>query len=244
MRSTTVVFRGITQVVDAYECNEMPTWAIVNGENILFADNPDTVEEGKALLDESLRRLHKGNSRAQFDLRVYAVKVASANDITNKTPHSRGFRFSLYEDEEMTPYEHGRQKTRDDYESRFTLLQDEIRELKAELAKAEEEVEEEPGLNVNKVIAGYLENPQIKQALSMRLIGLIDRIIPMPTQRPAAIAGIEMHSLLDQDQQQKVQRAINILCSKDARLGDHLLAIAKIAEDNPSYYITLTSMLK
>src|SRR5208337_1062827 len=98
----------------------------------------------------------------------------------------------------------------------FAIMQQEIQELKAELARAEEEEEGvEEDRSLNKMISGFIEQPQIKQALTMRLLGLIDKVVPLPTaQRPAAIAGIETQSLLDQDQQQKVQQAINILCSK------------------------------
>jgi hypothetical protein len=244
MRSTTVVFRGIGQVVEAYEANDIGPWAIANGDCILCADNVATTAEGRQSLEETLERLHRGNSRAQFDLRVY--KIPADQEITSKTPHLRGFRFSLYEDSEMTPYEHGRKKGMEEYDGKFQVMQQEIAELKLALAKAEEEeVSEERDNSIGAIIGGLLEMPAIKQALQFKLVGLIDKIIPMNTQqRPAAIAGIEGQSLLDADQQQKVQQAVNILCTKDARLGDHLLGVARIAAENPGQYALLVNMLK
>jgi hypothetical protein len=100
------------------------------------------------------------------------------------------------------------------------------------------------------MISGILEMPNVKQALSLKLIGLIDKIVPMNIgggPRAAAIAGIEgqgIKSLLDADQQQKVQQAVNILCSRDAKLGDHLMGIANIALNDPGQYTMLTGMLK
>jgi hypothetical protein len=244
MRSTTVVFRGISQVVEAYEANDVAAWAIVNGETILCADNPTSVAEGKKMLEETLQRLNRGNSRAAFDLKVYKIKPGE--DIMPRTQEYRGFRFSLYEDSEMTPFEHGRKTATEMYDARFAEMQKEIKELKDALAEAEEsEVKEKPGSAMG-MISGILELPNVKQALSMKLVGLIDKIVPLNiAARPAAVAGVPTGeaSLLDADQQQKVQQAVYILCSKDAKLGDHLLAIANIAATDIKQYNKLTAML-
>jgi hypothetical protein len=245
MRSTTVVFRGCAQVIEAYQANDIGPWAIVNGSTILCADETDSVTEGVRTLEDALKRLQVGNSRASFDLKVYKLKAGQ--EILPNTQEYRGFRFSLYADSEMTPYESGRQNGMVVYDERLQMMQKEISELKAALAKAEEEEEYEKSSSVNAMISGILEMPNVKQALSMKLVGLIDKVIPLNlggAARPAAIAGIEGRSLLDPEQQQKVQQAVNILCSKDAKLGDHLLGVANIAVTNPDQYNMLIRMLK
>jgi hypothetical protein len=245
MRSTTVVFRGCTQVIEAYQANDIGPWAIVNGSTILCADEADSVADGARTLEEALKRLQIGNSRASFDLKVYKLKPGQ--EILPNTQEYRGFRFSLYADNEMTPYENGRQNGLVIYEERFQAMQKEITELKDALAKAEEAEEDEKPSSVNAMISGILEMPNVKQALSMKLIGLIDKIVPMNlggAARPAAIAGIEGGSLLDSEQQQKVQQAVNILCTRDTKLGDHLLGVANIAVTNPDQYKWLIGMLK
>jgi hypothetical protein len=247
MKSTAVVFRGIAQVLDAYEANDIGPWALIIGNDVFCAYNDGDVAAGKAMLDETLRRLHAGNSRATFDLRVYKIK--SDQDILSNTPHLRAFKFSLYEDSDQTPFEHGRRQASLMYEQKFEEMSKEIAELKASVAAAEEDEEPEKQNSVNGMLAGILEMPNVKQALSMKLIGLIDKIVPMNlggAARPAAIAGIEGEggSLLDADQQQKVQQAVNILCRKDAKLGDHLMSIANIAITNPGQYNMLVGMLK
>jgi hypothetical protein len=246
MKSTAVVFRGTAQVLDAYVANDVPTWALVIGNDVFCAYEGVDIEEGKGLLAEALKRLKEGNSRATMDLRVYKLK--DGQDILSNTPHLRAFRFALFNESDLSPFDYGQQTARAQYEARFEEMNREIQELKLALTKAEEEPEETPS-TVNAMISGILENPAVKQALSMRLIGLIDKIIPMnPAGRPAAIAGIEgqggIRSLLDEGQQMKVQQAINILCQKDAQLGDHLLGVANIAVTNPAQYTMIVGMLK
>jgi hypothetical protein len=41
-----------------------------------------------------------------------------------------------------------------------------------------------------------------------------------------------------------VQQAVNILCTRDPKLGDHLLGVANIAVTNPGQYNMLIGMLK
>jgi hypothetical protein len=256
MRSTTIVFRGVEQVVDAYEANDIGPWAIVNGNDILCADSPDTVAHGTGMLREALDRLRAGNCRAAFDLRVY--KVPAGTDIEPNMKPYRAFRFSLYEDAELTPYEAGRKRALSEGEGRYTLLQQEINELKAKVAEYEsEELEPTKPDTIGAMIGGFLEDPMIKQALKVRMIGLIDKIVPLnPQNRPAAIAGINgpamtttdqaqpKASILMPDQQQKAQAALNTLCGIDPKLGDHLAAIAKIAVEDPKQYSFIVGMLK
>lgn len=245
MKSTAVVFRGIAQVLDAYQANDIAPWALIIGNDVFCAFDGSDMEAGRAMLDETLRRLHQGNSRATFDLRVYKLK--GDQEILSNTPHLRAFKFSLYADSDQTPFEHGRREASLMYDQKFEEMSREIAELKKALAEAEEQDDEEKPSSVNGMLAGILELPNVKQALSLKLLGLIDKIVPMNpggAARPAAIAGIEGSSLLDYDQQQKVQQAINILCSRDAKLGDHLLSVANIAVTNPAAYTTLIGMLK
>jgi hypothetical protein len=65
------------------------------------------------------------------------------------------------------------------------------------------------------------------------------------------VAGIEgpggqqqtLTSVLIEGQPEKIQQAINMLCTKDPRLGDHLLAIASIAMTDLNRYNFLVGML-
>ena len=249
------MFRGLAEVVAAYEANDVAPWAIVNGNDILCADSPETVAEGAQMLTETLERLREGNCRAAFDLKVYKVKAGT--DIEPSMKHYRAFRFSLYEELEMTPYEAGRKRALSEGEGKYAILQKEIDELKATLAgyQAEDSSPEKPD-TIGSIISGFLEDPMIKQALTMRMVGLIDHVIPLRSvNRPAAVAGINQPrtmgptttqpgaNVLDAEQQQKAQAALNTLCGIDPKLGDHLAAIARIAISDPNQYNWLVGKL-
>jgi hypothetical protein len=80
------------------------------------------------------------------------------------------------------------------------------------------------------------------------LAGIVSKIVPMQA-RPAAVAGINngsddpVQSVLEQGQPEKVQQAINILCTQDPKLGDHLLKLADISLKNPGQFQHLLGML-
>jgi hypothetical protein len=253
MRSTTVVFRGRKQVVDAYMLNDMPCWAIASGKVIMFADDEaDSVDDGAATLDGTLAKLVQGGSRAQFELRVYE-DLKKGEKIMNNTPFPRGFNFVLYDNEagEFDPFQNGRVSYAREADEKIEKLNAEIQVLKMRLDEDGEEEPEPPKLTgVEGMIAGILKMPGVQQALQAKLVGLIHKIIPMNTgAEPSAVAGVPDQqgagvSILQPGQPEKLQQAVDILCTRDELLGDHLLAIAKIAVSDPNQYKFLIGMLK
>jgi hypothetical protein len=245
MRSSTVAFRGINQVVAAYCKNDMASWAIWNGKEMMFAHSSDDIEDGKNVLLAILKELYEGGSEAQFSLKVYE-DIGEKDKIRSNTPWDRSFGFTLYGGEDYSPYQQGRRGYAAEADEKIKLLQLEIDDLKLALADAEEPEEKPEG--INGLISGIMEMPGIKQALAAKLAGFINQVIPFG--QPAAIAGLPssdpgkpIPSLLNPDQQGKVQQAINILCTKDAKLGDHLMKIAEISLNNIKQYNGLVAML-
>ena len=246
MRSSTVAFRGVNQVVAAYGNNDMPAWSIWSGKEMMFAFCTDDIEEGKEMLRTTLKDLYNGGSEAQFALRVYEDMPATGK-IKSNTPWDRSFSFVLYGDEEYSPYRAGRMSYSKEADEKIQAMQKEIDDLKLALLEAEEPEEKPDG--INGIIAGIMEMPGIKQALAAKLAGFINTVIPFGgNPQPAAVAGLPegnqpIPSLLDAEQQAKVQQAINVLCTKDAKLGDHLMKIAEIALSNIKQYNGMVAML-
>jgi hypothetical protein len=246
MRSSTVAFRGSRQVVDAYAANDMPSWAICNGKDIMFAQEADSVDDGQVLLGDILKKMQTGGSRACFTLRVYELK--KGEKINSSTAFSRSFPFALYNDEdEYSPFEHGRRTYAKEADERILELQTQIDQLKEKLAEEEQEA---PEGGVNGFIAGVLQDPYMKNVLMQALAGIVQKVVPMPRQQAAAVAGIEsgegqtMASVLEPGQPELVQQALYQLCAKDPRLGDHLMKLASIAMNNPQQFNMLIGMLK
>jgi hypothetical protein len=257
MRSTAMVFRGSGQVLGAYTANDMPAWAICNGKDIMFASEDTDMAEGEASLREALEMLKRGGSKAIFTLRVYELEGKAK--ILSNTPYPRAIPFTVFDDEdELAPYDQRRRGYMREVEERLQAQDKQIAELKIQLEEAEDEAEamKERPKGINGFLAGVMESPQ-GQAMFWNVVGaIVSKIVPMQNGPPgsAAVAGIDeppphqqqeaLTSVLEPGQPEKVQQAINVLCAKDPKLGDHLLAVAGIAWNDANRYNFLISMLK
>jgi hypothetical protein len=245
-----MVFRGSGQVLGAYVANDMPSWAICNGKDIMFASEESDLTEGEASLRDCLELIKKGGSKAIFTLRVYEFE--GKGKILSNTPFSRAIPFTVFDDEEeLAPYDQRRRGYMREVDERLQLQDRQILELKAQLAEAEEQEEKPKG--IGGFLAGVMESPQGQQLFWNVIGGIVSKIVPMNTMnQPAAVAGIGgvgeeekvLPSVLEPGQPEKVQQAIDLLCTADPKLGDHLLAVAGIAMEDPSRYKFLISMLK
>lgn len=249
MNSNTVAFRGVSQVCEAYESNDMPVWAICSGKELMFCDpGAKDTSEGRMTLESTLKRLQQGGTRAILSLRVY--ETAPGGSIKSNTVWDRSFGFKLYDDEEFGPYETGRRSLAREAQDKIDKMEAELEIIKAQMKEAEEEAEPEKLSGVEGVLAGIMGMPGIKEFLSAKLIGFVNTIVPMGgTGMPAGIAGIEgplpaKANVLKPGQEAKVNQALNILCALDPLLGDHLLGVASIAQADQGQYNFLIGMLK
>jgi hypothetical protein len=245
MRSNAVAFRGQKQVVAAYEANDMPGWAICNGKpvDIMFAYEGAEMTEGADLLNEVLKRMCAGSSSAAYTLRVYEFNAKSK--IMSNTPYNRAFTFKLYDEEdEYSPFESGRRHYAKEAEEKVLALQGQIDALKKQIEEDEDDDDRPEG--VQGFIAGIMEDPMLKQVVIRTIAGMASKfmgIAPMP----AAVAGIgegaEKKYVLKVGQPEKVQAAVDILCTVDPDLGDHLGKLANIAVTKPDTFNMLIGML-
>lgn len=247
-----MVFRGSGQVLGAYVANDMPAWAICNGKDIMFAAEETDMTAGEASLREALEMIKRGGSKAIFTLRVYELEGKAK--ILSNTPFPRAIPFTVFDDEEeLAPYDQRRRGYMREVEERLQAQDKVIMELRAELAEAEEQEEKPKG--VGGFLAGVMESPQGQQMFWNVVGAIISKIVPMQNANgPAAVAGIgnqqadveaeEIQSVLEVGQPEKVQQAVNVLCTKDPKLGDHLLAVAAIAVNDPNKYKFLIGMLR
>lgn len=248
-----MVFRGSGQVLAAYVANDMPAWAICNGKDIMFAAEETDMTEGEASLREALEMIKRGGSKAIFTLRVYELEGKAK--ILSNTPFPRAIPFSVFDDEEeLAPYDQRRRGYMREVEDRIQAQDLKIQELQKQLAEAEEDEDYDDRSPVDRFVAGIVEDPMAKQIFLGALQGIVSKIVPMGNYNgPAAVGGIgpaesqqqePLVSVLEVGQPEKVQQAVNILCTKDPKLGDHLLAVAQIAISDPNRYHFLIGMLR
>jgi hypothetical protein len=245
MRSNTIALRGPNQVIAAYKTNDMPAWAICNGKDVMFGCAAETMDEGEAFLRQTVYTLREGGSRGTFMLRCY--ELGASEKITNNTPASRSIPFLLWDDENEDPYRQGRSSYAREADEKIAQLERQIEELKAEIA--EQQQDEKPE-GIQGFIGSIIEDPYMKNVIMQAIAGFVQKVVPMGGSRqPAAVAGIEsgtsgvLPSILAPGQPEKVQQAINILCTQDAQLGDHLMKLADIAIKNPGQFKVLLGML-
>lgn len=98
------------------------------------------------------------------------------------------------------------------------------------------EEEEEKPAGITGIIDTLLQNEQIQIAMVGAVTSLLGKF--MPQNKPMAIAGIP------EEQDEKIIGAIAILKQHDANLGDDLMKLADMAENNNGQFNFLISMLR
>jgi hypothetical protein len=246
MSASAVQFRGVDNVLAAYKANRVGPFAILNGRQILFSSEDveaEDVDDGATQLQEFLEMMKKGGSEAKYTLQTYKLK--SGQEIDSNTAYFRSFNFTLFGAGENTPYADRQHSLVREVNERIDRLE-KLLIAEREQEEIEEEDDEEEDRGVIGVLNGLIEIPEVRNAIGMAAIGLVSKIIPMQQKQNQKIAGSDGSqpgSVLDQEQLELAQQAINILASKDTKLGDHLMKIAQIAQNDPARYKLFAQML-
>lgn len=123
-----------------------------------------------------------------------------------------------------------------------SALLGELNSLKSQIAalqmkldqEDEEEEEEEPEEGG---LAGFMKNPMIQNMLIQQLQGIF-----MPTTKVTNVAGVLDGAANDQDA--KIDEAIEVLKQFDSNLGDDLLLLAEMALNDKQQFNFLLKMLR
>lgn len=245
-RSTAVQFRGVAMVLKAYEANDIPAYAVLNGKQVLYTYEGRDCTEGANELREFLNMLKQGGGEGYYTLQVYKMKVK--DEINSETPYARSFNFTVFDDlNELSPYGNARN-------SFATQMREEMAEMRAAIVALgekkeleESEAEVKPMGGIGKVLNDIWDHPDMKNAIMSKVVGFVQNIMPMKQTTPAQMAGIAgqepLTSVLTEDQVAKVHQALNVLCAKDPQLGDNLLKVAALIQSNPGKYKMAISML-
>jgi hypothetical protein len=240
MRSSSVQFRGVKQVLNAYVQNDMPGWSLWWSPRDLMAKyEGGSMQEGKDQLEAALNLLTEGGSEASYMLRVYE-DLPKGQKINSATPYSGSFNFGLFDYQggrsvgDMSPYQQRQSAVMGQIDARFQELQDKyLGKIIAKMEEDDKEEDEKPS-GIMGVIGSLLENPSVQQALMAKLSGWLGSPSMLPA--PAQVAGVGEGPKISQEQYDKLAEAVNILAGCDPLIGDHLLELAKIARDNPKKY--------
>jgi hypothetical protein len=243
---SSVQFTGIDNIIEAFEANDIPYFAVFAGKSLIFK-NPTRGEEAiedtfqaANELRSFLFKLNKG-SNAVYTLKLY--ENIPAGGITDKTPANFSINFRLNLE--------GMYMTADkavQYEQKQNQQSEILAELKALRMKVEtmEGTDEEE--ETNPIIGALTSNPELMSSLVLAAVGAITGIInkfaPQQQQQikmQPAINGINNE---EPTEQQKIDKAIEVLSQSTPNLADSLLILAKMSIDNPQQYKWLLGMLK
>ncbi len=241
---SSVQFTGIDNIIEAFEANDIPYFGVFAGKSLIFK-NPTRGEEAiedtfeaSELLRSFLYKLNKG-SNAVYTLKLY--ENIPAGGITDKTPANFSINFRLnLEGMYMTPDKAVQYEQKQNQQSEILAELKALR-MKVETMEGTDEEEEEK----NPIIGALTNNPEVMNALVMAAVGAITGIISkfapqQPINMKPAINGI----LEEPTEQQKIDKAIEVLSQSTPNLGDSLLILAKMSIDNPQQYKWLLGMLK
>ncbi len=260
----TVQFLGRSAVLTAYGNVDYAPWMLIQGKQLLTKFEDDDKAEGQKLLDAILTSISDSSgSQAMYTLRVYDLvrekkpKAAGAKKgspdqfykikLYMDTPYDGSFNFRLIgeEDEQERKTRGGWSKVHS-LEAQVTSMQETIKKLSEQLEHSPEEEQEEKLGWVAGIAKELLGDPRIKGEIIGRVINFMGslgqrRIEAAPA--PAKIAGPEPIQI-SQEQADKANQALGILAAVDPELGDNLLKLAAIAQESPTKYESLVSMLK
>jgi hypothetical protein len=235
-------FNSIENFVNAYIDNGSPYYVLAVGNDIK-GRNPKnneilSLEEASQLLNDMLIRYSALPDAHKHVFKLYIFEdqpKTRLNYITAKKEAdiTISMQLPVGDNYQIKSYSNGNSEI--------------LAELKALRMKVEtlegSDDEEEP---TNPIIGALTSNPEVMNALVMAAVGAITGIISKfaPQQQPIkmqpAINGISD----EPTEQQKIDKAIEVLSQSTPNLGDSLLILAKMSIDNPQQYKWLLGMLK
>ena len=246
MSTNGVQLRGMGAVLQAFDNLKISPWAVTYGKNINMKYAGASFPESRNTLQAFLQMLKDSDTVAVYTLHVYE-DLPKGGKIKLSTEPDYSFNFLVTEDE-APRYARNRELAESN-----KVLTDRITALEAKLLLQEDEEEDEEPGSIGAVISGLLSDERVKDWIRTKAIGWADQlltpprsnVVPMGNSSAARVGAVSPNDpvLIDEEQQKKMQQAIEVLARVDSVLGDNLLKIAKIAENDPTRYQMLTRMI-
>ncbi len=248
--SSSIQFRGMNEVLDAYEARAVDAWSLWQGKQFMT----------KGIEGESLKTfiaaLCKAGSTAIYTLKVFE-DVTDIKQIKSSTDHDGSFNFRLFErDEESVGG--GSYRSPGSLSYRFEQLEERMNKFFEKVEEEDPEEEEEKN-DVLGTITGLLQDPDKLEKLINLGRSLLGSPQPSYTLGNVSRAGgdtgqqggpslspsnITPEKIADpEDRLNRLGVAIDTLEKQDPLLVEHMEKLAKISTDSPRQFLQLISML-
>ena len=228
---------GTDAVMQWYDVNAKTClWSVVDSKgDILFYYCGKDENESREHLENNIRMAEAQGVESTLTLRIHP-KLPKSGYFDSKSErmivtHFRPSSFtpSAYQPIQTMGYPNNQ-------------LLDEIRSLKAEISAIKmqqemEEDEEEDEPEEENMLSGFMKNPAIQSMIISQISNLFS-----PQQKVTHVAGVL--DGVESEQDQKIDEAIERLKKHDKTLGDDLLKLCEIAENDPMQWKMLLKMLR
>lgn len=229
---------GADAVLQWYDVNAKTClWSVVDSKgDILFYYCGKDENESREHLENNIRMAEAQGVESTLTLRIHP-KLPKSGYFDSKSErmivtHFRPTSFtpSSYQPMQQIGYANNQ-------------LLDEIRSLKAEISAIKmqqdmmEEEEEDDEPEEENMLSGFMKNPAIQNMLIQQITGLF-----APQQKVTHVAGVL--DGVESDEDHKIDEAIERLKKHDPTLGDDLLRLCEIAEQDPLQWKMLLKMLR
>jgi hypothetical protein len=228
---------GTDAVMQWYDQNAKTTFWSVNDAkgDILFYYSGVDENEAREHLENNLRMAEQQGVEATLTLRIHPKMPKSGyfekKDTGMVVTHFRPTAFNPISYHPMNQMGYTNQPN---LMNEISALRSEIAALKMQQEMDDDEDDEPEEENF---LAGLMKQPQVQTMILSQLSSLF-----APTQKVTHVAGILDEAENDQDE--KINEAIERLKKHDTQLGDDLLRLCEIAEQDPMQWKMLLKMLR
>jgi hypothetical protein len=230
--TSSVQFKGIDAVLEAFQNRDVPSWSLWQGKQFMFKCEGESMNDSLIQLDTILQTLAK-SSNAIYTLKVYE-DLGKGVKIKSNTPDDGSFNFKLnFDSQEITGSQYSALRNQSGIEQRLGKIE----ELLIRQAEEEEEEEEEEPRSSLGIIGEIVNDPglaPIVVPLISKLLGIGNISMPQQMQPVARIAGIDEDELTE---------AIRILKEHDPNISAHLMKLAQIAQNDKDTFNFLLKTL-
>jgi len=223
-------------VISFYDDNELPMFRVFAGhkelqENLRYTYTGNDKLVGRDKLNEALQSvLSNPDNTNPYMIQILRHKGKGLEAESSIT-------FQLNRNAQIMPYQSAQMGyVNNELMQKINAMQSQMNAMQMQLAEQDDDEEEEEPQDKN-FLSGLMQHPQIQ---NMILASLSNLLQPQP--KVTHVNGINTDAEISQDE--KISHAIAVLKQYDNQLGDDLLLLCELAENDKMQFNFLLKMLR
>lgn len=230
---------GTEAIMQWYDTNAKTCyWSVRDPKNdILFFYGGKDENESREHLENNMRMAEAQGVETTLTLKIHAKCPKDGYFAKNE----EGIVITHFRPSHFTPtaYQPVNNFANDQLLSELRAMRSELAaiKMKQEMDEMEDEEEDEP--QEDNALMGFIKNPAIQNMLIAQISNLFN-----PTQKVTHVAGVLDGAENEDNQDDKIDMAIEILKKHDNQLGDDLLLLSELAETDKMQFNFLLKMLR